>query len=72
MELYNALIDEYRRIESVGMWSEAEKAAARSVLRGVAAQAGCYSQFMTLAMDPPSNVVRLSNKNRQVATGGQL
>ena len=45
MKLLEAVLAEYRKIDDVPVWSEAEKAAARAVLRGVAVRAGIYGDF---------------------------
>ena len=40
------VLEEYSRIDMVGSWSTPEKAAARSALRCIIAQAGLYGEFL--------------------------
>ena len=52
-KLLESVLDEYRRVDGVQLWSEAQKSAARSVLRGVVVRAGCYPEFLQ-ALDAPA------------------
>ena len=51
-KLLESVLTEYRRVDDVPLWSEAEKGAARSILRGVVVRAGCYAEFLQ-ALDAP-------------------
>ena len=54
MKLLEAVLAEYRKIEDVPVWSDAEKAAARAILRGVAVSAGVYGDFSRALKNAPS------------------
>ncbi len=52
MKLLESLIAEYRRIDGVELWSPEEKAAARSILRGVVMRANLYPDFLEALEGP--------------------
>ena len=45
MNMVDVLIEEHNRIDDAMMWSEEQKAAARSIVRGLAARTGVYRAF---------------------------
>ena len=71
MDTCDVLIEEYEKIDTVPFWSEAEKNAARAVLRGVAAGTGNFREF-AIAVDKPSNVVVLKAVRRKLEAGETL
>ena len=60
MTVLESIIEEYRRIDGVQLWSPEEKAAARSILRGVVVRAGLYAEFQAALaggdVDLPDNI----------------
>lgn len=58
MKVVDVLVEEYRRIDDVVMWSNEQKTAARSVVRGIAVHAGLYRSFVD-ALEGRENIVHL-------------
>ena len=60
MDLLHTLVDEYRNVNAVAPWSDAEKAAGRSMIRGVASRMGIYREFIA-ELEDPANVVKMDS-----------
>lgn len=72
-KLLESILEEYRRIDGVALWTDAEKAAARSILRGVAVRAGVYPEFLAALKAPEEEEIAfppMPREEPQRAFGG--